>query len=678
MGARGWFERVRSTFDSMLKREGDDPAEMLRKEFVACVGIAGAFCSIVWVRNGCNYDAPFHIWAGAVAAALYVLVLIAVFVTKRCSLAQLYAFICFLCVVITLADISGHPDFGMRSTGMFIVTISILFVLDVSDRFIECIVVYVVLYLMVVEAEAAFRYGLFDYPGQASDEVRTRACNCDNPPCGSSVGEFTNAWATQATPFVVNYFLARSFAVRTRDETAKVQASVSAAEALAACLVRFDLSTASKILAEHKGALPDELHVQFNMLLYNIGSYRPYLPQSLLERQASSNGSSDDACNELYLRPGTEDSADVANMAADDTCSSTGSSALSGRSFSFTPRNVALQEPAPVVFPRGAVSSTGSFLVDSGAQLRMNFLKATRIALVQLTAKWADETPEVCPNFGTRHTTFIASALEHLTAMRGVIDAFDGDTITGSFNAAKPNALYSMKALEAVKAFIRAEKQHAKGVGDDNETVSVTAVLLAGPAYVGALGTPELKRPVVIGPLPGAAAQTTRYCLLRGHEAVCNAAVYGDTHIKHALRVILDSVIFDTKGCTPDGPEREAKPMVLFSILVDDESAAKKEQSVETTEWMYQIADEPGKHWEKYNEAGRVYFSRGTAAARQLSGAERETFQRAMGAAARVDFRPRLSFSEDGVVGVSATSKQDELTKSNSISSDLTTTLPLS
>ena len=133
---------------------------------------------------------------------------------------------------------------------------------------------------MIRTSERVFRYGLHDFSWGVPEEATRRdsLCGCETMPCSVPFAEGVGDLGSEIAVFVLDFLCTRGFALSVLEEKRRILASIDTANHIAKSLSRFDLEMASELLDE--AVIPDELKLSFELILANLKSYRPYLPQS--------------------------------------------------------------------------------------------------------------------------------------------------------------------------------------------------------------------------------------------------------------------------------------------------------------------------------------------------------------------------------------------------------------
>eukprot|EP01063_Lacrimia_lanifica_P010974 TRINITY_DN1774_c0_g2_i1.p1 TRINITY_DN1774_c0_g2~~TRINITY_DN1774_c0_g2_i1.p1 ORF type:complete len:622 (+),score=127.23 TRINITY_DN1774_c0_g2_i1:76-1941(+) len=518
---------------------------------------------------------------------------------------------------------------SVRMWPLFVILVDVLLVIDAPRYLTKWVVGIVVVWLLIMEIEISTRtLGMFDVYDSDSYDDRRKVCDCEKPPCAQHkpVAMWVISLAPLYSVFLLDFFLTRGFADKVLAEKSKMAAAVQAAEDIARSLAGFDLEAASACLAHAEGDLPDDLCASLRQLLANLGSYRPYLPQSMVAGQPGTAGDSGEpSCGCRF--EGSDQDLYVSTPLRESVHDSASSGSLSVNS--------------STIVPPLRLGTTGRLRRDVSLTniLNANRLAWKNVSVVQLSIHALDLAPDAIDVFTTTHTSFLSAVLAAATANCGIVDTFTGVSVQVSFNASRSVLFPAGKALAMVKA-LRAEEGLAACSG---------AAVLA-PAIVGVLGTASMRRPALVGEAPELAQRLVWYARAADVEFVCNAGLYAETYLEHPLRVVMDRVLLDEEALGDAG-----RQVLVYEVL---RTAGGDGRGKGPQEWMYELNAAGADQYSPFNAAGRRLLL-GEAQA-----GEGDVWAQAAAAlqAGRVwDFAPRVEGSElqtgsDALEAVSATS----------------------
>eukprot|EP01063_Lacrimia_lanifica_P036215 TRINITY_DN7127_c0_g1_i1.p1 TRINITY_DN7127_c0_g1~~TRINITY_DN7127_c0_g1_i1.p1 ORF type:complete len:822 (+),score=183.89 TRINITY_DN7127_c0_g1_i1:180-2468(+) len=150
-------------------------------------------------------------------------------------------------------------------------------------------------WLVVLEIELAYRFGLLDVPGLPKYDARGRACACAEPPCAPET-PVTNAFVNSlcvVSAFLVTGLLLRAAVKQPDGEKETVLRAVRTAEEVTACLASLDLDAAEARLDAHARELPASVHAPLFRVLTYLRAYKPWILSCALEQSDCENSEGD-------------------------------------------------------------------------------------------------------------------------------------------------------------------------------------------------------------------------------------------------------------------------------------------------------------------------------------------------------------------------------------------------
>eukprot|EP01063_Lacrimia_lanifica_P033422 TRINITY_DN5935_c0_g1_i1.p1 TRINITY_DN5935_c0_g1~~TRINITY_DN5935_c0_g1_i1.p1 ORF type:complete len:937 (+),score=131.02 TRINITY_DN5935_c0_g1_i1:75-2885(+) len=198
--------------------------------------------------------------------------------------ADTLAFLLFACISIALllaADLRGVAMGHNRAAAGIIIVIDLLITCEAAAMLQHVVLGAALLWHVLVQVEAAFRFGLLDLDvGLPDAEDRRAGWACDNPPCALGRVALLDGWVFLVTligTFVLNRRCMRIMKERQRATSNCVDISWLIARHLA----DYDLVRARLCLEENYDILPCGLRDAYNNLLDNLQTYKPFLPTPL-------------------------------------------------------------------------------------------------------------------------------------------------------------------------------------------------------------------------------------------------------------------------------------------------------------------------------------------------------------------------------------------------------------
>eukprot|EP01065_Artemidia_motanka_P041396 TRINITY_DN535_c3_g1_i1.p1 TRINITY_DN535_c3_g1~~TRINITY_DN535_c3_g1_i1.p1 ORF type:complete len:843 (+),score=259.43 TRINITY_DN535_c3_g1_i1:65-2530(+) len=206
------------------------------------------------------------------------------------------AVICVTPCVILLDWHNSHRGLP-RAWPLFVLAIDLGLLVEARNFVFMTVIASVHLWLALERADSTFQFGLVD---AASTSDGTGHCDCASPPCAQRATEALISFLGFSVVFVGDFVATRGFAVAMRLQIGLVGASVDAAQRISLLMLRYEVDHARELLKKEAGQIPPELISTFEQLLNNLDSYRPYLPDALLQ---GTEESQDSVCGQDCLSP---------------------------------------------------------------------------------------------------------------------------------------------------------------------------------------------------------------------------------------------------------------------------------------------------------------------------------------------------------------------------------------
>eukprot|EP01063_Lacrimia_lanifica_P030733 TRINITY_DN4935_c0_g2_i5.p1 TRINITY_DN4935_c0_g2~~TRINITY_DN4935_c0_g2_i5.p1 ORF type:complete len:893 (+),score=210.75 TRINITY_DN4935_c0_g2_i5:44-2680(+) len=342
--------RCHAALVQYLKRDGDSALTLLRKFYLLMLSIF--FCvtaALVQTWNlahgttGALYDpnerfsfvGPALIYFAQVMGGVYLLVF------RRCT-ESTYVIVLVLTLLGSLIFQFAKVSTIATDTGFAVIPIFDLLLMGrVDKRACFAIVAFVCAWRLALALEATYRFGWFDIPGTEPYDVRTKVCECEAPPCPTR--DIPNAGSLRVEIFnlaaiVYDFYVTRMFAAQATSRGAHLHTLVSVMQDVAQHLADFNLDEAERGLrqAQHTHKLPRDLSRVFEVLLGNLRSYRPFLPDALFT----------DAAKQLCVLGDSDRFTSLDLIASDEVKVRLPPALRSSRSMSTPPRRrVVIREP---------------------------------------------------------------------------------------------------------------------------------------------------------------------------------------------------------------------------------------------------------------------------------------------------------------------------------------------
>ena len=451
---------------------------------------------------------------------------------------------------IAFSDLSGR-SYGEPGWAPFVLVVDYLLVMGVNERYTVGVVCVVVVWLIVVTFEQAFRFGLLDMPGLYPQdgefgrrEVFRKQVDCTDLPCPT--GQMQSVLYVIPI-FVIDFIATRGFARAILKEQATMERTINTVQEIASLLAGYDVERVAELLAEHEGQLPEEMTSALRSLEENLRKYKAYLPQTCLPFER-------DEGTLLENEEGEDDEFSEDDMQACSSSETVGS-----------PRAHCQVQPL-------SLSSTKATL------LTLN-IKDTLLRL---------EKDSTC--FAQLFSSVLISTLDATDVRRGMVDVFVGDRIHCSFNASKQCATHATSALHTATMLMQ---------GSDEVRTHVNMGVATGKVLRGDMGCHvRMRRFSMVGALVRDVLAIERAGRVLGCDVLCNRLCFSDAECEHNLRLIPCKVEL-AANCEAE---------VLGELVVPTEVAT----AAEADEWMYLIGGK--KDWDNYNQAVRGYLKGETSA----------------------------------------------------------------
>eukprot|EP01062_Namystynia_karyoxenos_P055178 TRINITY_DN4590_c1_g3_i1.p1 TRINITY_DN4590_c1_g3~~TRINITY_DN4590_c1_g3_i1.p1 ORF type:complete len:696 (+),score=132.54 TRINITY_DN4590_c1_g3_i1:114-2090(+) len=504
------------------------------------------------------------------------------------------------CIMVT--DITnGARSAPLRSWVFAVLILDVLLVVRAPDRYQHIALLLTVVWVVIYNVEGGYRLGLYDIDGFTEDSRAWDACSCADPPCAAGIEALTFALPCLLLVLLGDFLCTRGFAEGLQAEQAKVLAAVEVSEQVAAGLAGFDLDTAARALSSPGSELPDRLSANFNQLLRNLASYRPYLPESCFETDPFENARSDDSSG----------SASTDSKGTESRASSSPSAAAAGATFSrvsasFGALGVRRSSTGDSSsrFPRGASQNgeqTGLLAVRGGhvpQQRRVTLLARNSSGFLGAVQGGLAVSPWL--------EAEVQGFTEVARAQGGVTDLLSGDHFSASFGAVKAQGSQRNSATRAARLLA---VPHASAAAATAEALPSTAAVVHGRALCGDFGSEQMQRFMVVGGLGAFVVAAERAAAAWSASVLIDSAVHDDAEALWSCR-LRKRVTF---------AKHSSKPIGLWEVTGDRMVDNNPE------EWMYQLENAQPNQWQPYNRAVELWCDGAAAEAlgliqQQLSG----------------------------------------------------------
>ena len=522
---------------------------------VVCAGVAFATAAL-------RHDAGLRYFAGACLAFACLIptycILSGIKIANTLYIIALTAALLF----VMFLDLAGRTTTGDRdSWPMFIIVLDVVLVLRIGRTFALVALVACSFWICLVEAEGAYRFGLFDIPLTATVVSRIRDMKqystCEVPPCKQDAVVSVLQAFTSVTIFVVDFITTRWFADQAEKEKATMRHTIDTVQRVALHLAEYDLDVVASILDTDDATLPPRMHKALCNLEENMRAYRPYLPKSCL--------------------PLRDDPDTPLERTAVYTLGSS----------------------------EGEVAVVDSNSNEMGLTLqRWSCLMVKRVTCLVGNLHGSLARLDLCPrDFSTAFTAFLHETCVAVDAARGVVDSFLGDRVFSSFNTSRNCVLHASNAITAAKNIKR-------------EIASFNFSICTGRAWCGDVGCADMRRFSVLGRLTVECNGLERAGRILGLALVCNDAAHSDAACHHELRLIPRIIRIMKpallKTGEPDWCCTERDGVLAFEVMTPTTGLCPISlASHEATEWMYEVSNPKTQAIDRYNVAVKAFLDGG-------------------------------------------------------------------
>jgi class 3 adenylate cyclase len=168
--------------------------------------------------------------------------------------------------------------------------------------------------------------------------------------------------------------------------------------------------------------------------------------------------------------------------------------------------------------------------------------------------------------FTQMQTELLTVVGKHVRENKGVIDAFQGDHVVASFNAVGTTASHGKRAALAALGTIHA-------LASDAGMPRVTAGLSSGMACVGNMGTKDMRRFCIVGPVFVQAMLLERMCkMIPGVKTMFASNILAEISLEMYAQIVDIAML-----------PGFANPMGIVSLEMP--------KQMENNEWMYMLAE---------------------------------------------------------------------------------------
>ena len=557
------FDCTAAFLDRWAFREGDTPHQILTKRVCTTLLLAGMLQLLVFFER--NMYTHLRLWSASFAIIMAAVHLVYLRLARRVGTVFLCTMSSVVIFMVIASDLANAAETGRRMWPYAMILIDILLVVQAPSFLTQTVVSTMCVYLMIIQAEATWRFGLFDLPIYAPYEDRHCYGTCDEPPCTREFLDSFSILTTSLTIFLLDFYFTRGFAMQVRREKEKIAAGVTAAQHVAERLASFDLDAAEHVL-ENQEDMPPDLCESLRVILSHLRAYKPFLPQSVFA---------------MSIMPQQHDS---------DTETKGSCSSLSHSSTRVSGEHA----PTPPPFVE------------------------RRLSLLQLCAFLPDMA---VPHYMFVHSQMLATVLKHAATCKGVVDHFCGDAVSLSYNASSLCARHPMMAVQTAAALCLEVEEGVCAV--DEVPCVLRGGVATGHARVATMGVPELQRHCIVGMLDTVCQHIVQAAVLLERPLLCLHSTAVDVSFAWQTRVLLHRLVFDRPSLKRSVDNTEdpfgGSGSVVYEVVAENVapmgkcrvSAMNGSPRVQHAEWMYELEAQASSEWDAYNRAGLAFHRSG-------------------------------------------------------------------
>ena len=560
------FDNMAAFLDRWAFREGDTQHQILTKRVCTCFNAVGLIQLLVALPGLQSRSSPLRLWSVVSCLPAAAAHLIYLRLARRVGTGVLCTMTLLVVAIVLASDLSNTVETGRRMWPLAMILIDTLLVVQAPSFLTQTVVSTMCVYLMIIQAEATWRFGIFDLPIYASYEDRHCYGTCNEPPCAREFLDSLSMLFTNLAIFLLDFYFTRGFAMQVRREKEKIAAGVTAAQHVAERLASFDLDAAEHVL-ENQEDMPPDLCESLRVILSHMRAYKPFLPQSVFA---------------MSIMPQQHDS----DTETKGSCSSLSHSSaqISG-------------EHAPTTPP---------------------FVRR-RLSLLHLHTSLPDVA---APHYTSVHSQMLDSVLKHAATCKGVVDHFCGDAVSLSYNASSLCARHPMMAVQTAAALCLEVEEGVCAV--DEVPCVLRGGVATGHARVGTMGVPELQRHCIVGMLDTVCQHIVQAAVLLERPLLCLHSTAVDVAFSWQTRVLLHRLVFDIRSLKRSVDNTEdpfgGSGSVVYEVVAENVVPIMDKSRVSIpnnspraidAEWMYELEAQASSEWDAYNRAGLAFHRSG-------------------------------------------------------------------
>ena len=542
-----WCSRCAAFVDRWAQRAGDTDVQRIRKRTSTVATGVGIVAGGALLSQASRVSPLHDVIAGlifTVSALLFGYLRLA----RDAGVTYMAVMAGTFLVFVVVLDWVSAAESNRRLWQSAILIVDILLIMQATPRITLWVVAAMLVYLTVIQAEEAWRFGLFDLSVLAPYEDRLCQGDCEKPPCRRSVEDSTGIALTNIALFLLDFYFTRGFAMQVQREKEKIAAGVTAAQHVAERLASFDLDAAEHVL-ENQEDMPPDLCESLRVILSHLRTYKPFLPQSVLLVTTLTSSS----------------------FASDDPSVSSCNTPLT-----------------PAIFPPADCAAVS--------------LHKRPLSLLHLQAALPDVA---APHYTSVHSQMLATVLKHAATCKGVVDHFCGDAVSLSYNASSLCARHPMMAVQTAAALCLEVEEGVCAV--DEVPCVLRGGVATGHARVGTMGVPELQRHCIVGMLDTVCQHIVQAAVLLERPLLCLHSTAVDVSFAWQTRVLLHRLTFSRALTLGKCDEMKTGDCVTYEVVERCAASGQRPSPRGPSEWMYELPGDAAAVWDVYNKAGIAY-----------------------------------------------------------------------
>eukprot|EP00662_Eupelagonemidae_sp_cell21_P058313 gene58313-biopygen71800 len=341
-----------------------------------------------------------------------------------------------------------------------------------------------------------------------------------------------------------------------------VRATVGVSERIALLLSRYSVDEAEAVVGGEDGQrMPAGMREAYQLLLHNLCTYRPYLPHSVLNREAvhhdgrsmssgsyvsadrvcslsrtcssSWTGSRGSACPKQTTSASSSIDSDESVPAelspsateerASDARGSFGSIEVrkSGRA---GPRDVDAATDDPLEEAPSIAAAAQRKTVSLYVLNRLGWLPAVAAASDQSVVQWFMQSVPLVVDF--------------VCAQKGVMDLLSGDHFSSTFAAVRPCGAHRLAAVRCASCHVQHTARSTRAGGADGlDALNASSAACSGAGLCGDYGSASVQRFMVVGGISSLVLAVERVAAERELPLLVDAAVWADAETNYDARL---------------------------------------------------------------------------------------------------------------------------------------------